>query len=80
MAEVAAAKEEAEAVKKAHLVTLEQISGLTQEQAKQFLLKNVEEEVRHETAMKIKEIEQQMKDEDHTSYFEQIQCFFYVFQ
>ena len=63
MAEVAAAKEEAEAVKKAHLATLEQISGLTQEQAKNFLLQNVEQEVRHETAMKIKEIEQQMKDE-----------------
>ena len=63
LAEVAAAKEEAEAVKKAHLATLEQISGLTQEQAKQFLLKNVEEAVRHDTAMKIKEIEQQMKDE-----------------
>ena len=63
MAEVAQAKEEAEAVKKAHMATLEKISGLTQEQAKQYLLKNVEEEVRHETAMKIKEIEQQMKDE-----------------
>ena len=63
LAEVAAAKEEVAAVKKAHLATLEQISGLTQEQAKQFLLKNVEEEVRHDTAMKIKEIEQQMKDE-----------------
>ena len=63
MAEVAAAKEEAEAVKKAHLATLEQISGLSQEQAKQFLLANVEEEIRHDTAMKIKEIEQQMKDE-----------------
>ena len=63
MAEVAAAKEEAEAVKKAHLATLEQISGLSQEQAKQFLLKTVEEDIRHETAMKIKEIEQKMKDE-----------------
>ena len=63
VAEVVAAKEEAEAVKKAHLATLEQISGLTQEQAKQFLLKTVEEEVRHDTAMKIKEIEQQMKEE-----------------
>ena len=63
MAEVAAAKEEAEAVKKAHLATLEQISGLSQEQAKQFLLKTVEEDIRHETAMKIKEIQQQMKDE-----------------
>ena len=63
MAEVAAAKEEAEAVKKAHLATLEQISGLSQEQAKQFLLKSVEEEIRHDTAVKIKEIEQQMKEE-----------------
>ena len=63
MAEVAAAKEEAEAVKKAHLATLEQISGLSQEQAKQYLLANVETEIRHETAMKIKEIEQELKDE-----------------
>ena len=63
MAEVAVAKEEAEAVKKAHLATLEQISGLSQEQAKKFLLENVEVEVRHETAMKIKAIEQELKDE-----------------
>ena len=61
--EVARIKEETEAVKKAHLVTLEQLSGLTQEQAKQQLLSIVEEEIRHEVAMKIKEIEQQMKDE-----------------
>ena len=63
MTEVAQAKQEAEDVKKAHLATLERISGLSQEQAKQFLLKEVEEAIRHETAMKIKEIEQQMKDE-----------------
>ncbi|MBR4017331.1 MAG: ribonuclease Y [Oscillospiraceae bacterium] len=62
MEEVAKVKEETEAVKKAHLATLEQISGLTQEQAKQFLLKSVEEEIRHDTAMKIKEIEQELKD------------------
>ena len=61
--EVTKLKEETESVKKAHLATLEQISGLSQEQAKQFLLKTVEEEVRHETAMKIKEIEQELKDE-----------------
>ena len=63
LAEVAQAKEEAEAVRRQHITTLEQLSGLTQEQAKQHLLQSVEEEVRHETAMKIKEIEQQMKDE-----------------
>jgi len=61
--EVAKAKEEAESVKKAHLATLEQISGLTQEQAKAFLLKTVEEDIRHDTALKIKEIEQQLKEE-----------------
>ncbi len=54
---------EAEQLKLQQLGELEKISGLTQEQAKQFLLASVEEEVRHETAMKIKEIEQQMKDE-----------------
>ena len=63
LAEVARAKEEAEAVRRQHIATLEKLSGLTQEQAKQHLLQSVEEEVRHETAMKIKEIEQQMKDE-----------------
>jgi len=63
MADVAQAKVEVEEVKKQHLATLEQISGLTQDQAKQYLLQSVEEEVRHDTAMKIKEIEQQLKDE-----------------
>ena len=54
---------EAEAAKAAQIKALEAISGLTQEQAKQTLLDSVVEEVRHETAVKIKEIEQQMKDE-----------------
>ena len=54
---------EVEHLKQQQMAELEKISGLTQEQAKQFLLQSVEEEVRHETAMKIKEIEQQMKDE-----------------
>ena len=63
MGEVAQAQAEAEEVKKQHIATLEKISGLTQEQAKQFLLESVESEVRHETAMKIKEIEQELKDE-----------------
>ena len=62
MNEVAQIQAQAEEVKKQHLITLEQISGLTQEQAKQFLLDSVEQEVRHETAMKIKEIEQDLKD------------------
>ena len=60
---VAETQAEAEQAKAAQMKALEAISGLTQEQAKQHLLQSVEDEVRHETALKIKEIEQQMKDE-----------------
>ncbi|MBQ6831634.1 MAG: ribonuclease Y [Oscillospiraceae bacterium] len=63
MAEVAEIKQEAEAIRRQHIATLEKLSGLTQEQAKKYLLDLVEEDIRHETALKIKEIEQQMKDE-----------------
>ena len=63
LAAVAQTQEEANRLKEAQMQTLEKISGLTQEQAKAHLLKSVEEEVRHESAMKIKEIEQQMKDD-----------------
>lgn len=44
-------------------VELERISGLTSEEAKEIILKGVEEEVRHEAAILIKEIEQNAKDE-----------------
>jgi ribonuclease Y len=42
---------------------LERLSGLTSEEARTLLLANVEEEIKHESAMLIKEIEQQTKDE-----------------
>jgi ribonuclease Y len=42
---------------------LERISGLTSEQAKEHLLKIVEDEVKHETAVKIKEMESRAKEE-----------------
>ena len=63
LAAVAETQAEAEAIRKQQLLTLETISGLSQEQAKQQLLQSVEEEIRHDTAMKIKEIETQMKEE-----------------
>ena len=56
-------QEEVAKIKKSQLDMLEKISGMTQEDAKAYLLSNVESEVRHETAMKIKEIEAQMKEE-----------------
>ncbi len=60
---VAETQAEADLARQQQMKVLENISGLTQEQAKNYLLQSVEDEVRHETAMKIKEIEQQMKDE-----------------
>ena len=60
---VAETQAEADRVKEMQMATLERISGLTQEQAKAFLLQSVEDDVRHETAMKIKQIEEQMKEE-----------------
>ena len=63
MAKVAETQAEAEQAKAAQMKALEAISDLTQEQARQILLKTVEEEVRHEAAMKIKQIEEQLKDE-----------------
>ncbi len=42
---------------------LERISGLTTEQAKEYLLKLVEEDVKHDSAVMIKEAEAQAKEE-----------------
>ena len=56
-------QEEVESLKRSQMEVLEKISGLTQEEAKAYILQGVEENVRHETAMKIKEIEAQMKEE-----------------
>ena len=42
---------------------LERISGLTSEQAKEYLLKTVEEEVKHDTAKLVKELESRAKEE-----------------
>ena len=42
---------------------LERISGLTSEQAKEYLLKSVEEDVKHDTAKLIKELENKAREE-----------------
>ena len=62
----AAADKEAEEIriiKRSQTEMLERISGFTAEQAKEYLIAQVESEVTHETAMKIKEIEARAKDE-----------------
>jgi len=42
---------------------LERISGLSRDDAKEYLLKNVENEIKHETATLIKDYESKMKEE-----------------
>ena len=42
---------------------LERISGLTSEQAKEYLLRTVEDDVKHETAMLVKDLENKAKEE-----------------
>ena len=56
-------KSEAEELHGRQLQELEKISGLTSEQAKEYLLKTVEDEVKHETAMLVKELESKAKEE-----------------
>ena len=62
-ANIQAQQEEVASLKRSQMEMLEKISGLTQEEAKAYILKGVEDDVRHETAVKIKEIEQQLKDD-----------------
>ena len=62
-ANIQAQQEEVASLKRSQMEMLEKISGLTQEEAKAYILKGVEDDVRNETAVKIKEIEQQLKDD-----------------
>jgi len=55
--------QEVEEIHTRQLQELEKISGLTSEQAKEYLIKTVEEEVKHETAMLIKELESKAREE-----------------
>lgn len=54
---------EVESLKKSQFDMLEKISGYTKEQAKEFLLKNLEDELVHEKSVKIMEYQQKAKDE-----------------
>ena len=54
---------EVEEARQNQLQELEKISGLTSEQAKEYLIKSVEDEVKHETAVLIKELENTAKEE-----------------
>lgn len=62
-AEIAKQREEVSKLNEQRIQELERISGLTSEQAKDYLLKIVEEDVKHETAVMIKEMETRAKEE-----------------
>lgn len=54
--------QDAEEVKKSQLEMLEKISGYTADQAKEYLLKDLDNELTHEKAAKLMTMEQQLKD------------------
>ncbi len=56
-------EEEIAKIKQQEIEALEKISGLSAEEAKQLLLRDLESQIRHESAMLIKDIETQAKDE-----------------
>ena len=66
LAKLETAQAEVEQVKRSQLEMLERISGYTAEEAKSYLISQIEADVTHETAMKIKEIETRFKEESET--------------
>ncbi|HHU29576.1 MAG TPA: ribonuclease Y [Firmicutes bacterium] len=61
--EIRKMQEQVAAILQQQLAELEKISGMTSEEAKDILLTRVRDEVNHEMAMMIKEIENQAKEE-----------------
>ena len=59
-------QEEIHTIKQSQTAMLEKISGFTADEAKEYLIQQVESEVTHETALKIKEVESRMKEECET--------------
>jgi len=55
--------DEIQTIKRSQTEQLERISGFTADEAKNYLIAQVESEVTHETALKIKEVESRMKEE-----------------
>lgn len=61
--EVQVLQQEISELYKKQVDELERISGLTVEEAKNYLLKNIENEVKHEAAIMIKEVESKAKED-----------------
>jgi ribonuclease Y len=61
--ELSKAKQKVDELEQKRQQELERISGLTSEQAKEYLLKTVEDEVKHDTAVMVKAYESRAKEE-----------------
>jgi len=72
--ELTASQEMINEIQKKQIEELERISGLSVEEAKEYLLKNVEDEVKHELAMLIKDLEAKAKEEADKKAKEIIAC------
>ena len=72
LAAVDKAREEVKALKKSEMDLLERLSGLTAEEAKAYLISQLADEVTHEEAVKLKEIQAKYKEEAETYAREQI--------
>ena len=66
LAELETAREEVATLKKTQMEVLERISGFTAEEAKNYLIRQLADDVTHESAMKVREIEAQFKEEADT--------------
>lgn len=62
-AEVEERLQEVEQIKKSQFEMLEKVSGFSKEQAKEYMLQMLENELTHEKALKITQYEQQLKEE-----------------
>ncbi|MBR1781635.1 MAG: ribonuclease Y [Oscillospiraceae bacterium] len=72
LAAVDKAREEVKALKKSEMDLLERLSVLTAEEAKAYLISQLADEVTHEEAVKLKEIQAKYKEEAETYAREQI--------
>ena len=72
IAQLEAEKQELDKMKDSQLELLERISGLTVEEAKRYLIDQLADDVTHEQALKLKEIQARYKEEAETYAREQI--------
>jgi len=63
LAQVQKTQESCDQLKNEQIAALERISGLTREEAKDYLVSSIEQEAQHDAAVKLREINQRTKEE-----------------